>query len=84
MLVVAMAQVRLQRARFGALVGQLKAAGVPQHMGMGLITLAGRRQRNGYDLADAVTMINSVRFNPDPSHDSGFIARAQRDYRDQN
>jgi hypothetical protein len=26
----------------------------------------------------AVTMINSVRFNPDPSHDSGFIARAQR------
>ena len=25
----------------------------------------------------AVTMINSVRFNPDPSHDSDFIARAQ-------
>ena len=53
MLNIAMPQVVLNGARIGVLVGQVKAAGVPQHMRMGREAQAGDLTRERYELGKA-------------------------------
>ena len=50
---VAMAEICLQGARVGALIAKLKAAGMTEHVGVGLETELGRVALPGHHLAPA-------------------------------
>ena len=75
---VAMAEICLQGARVGALIAKLKAAGMTEHVGVGLETELGRVALPGHHLAPARRSEGEPRSDVNTNGDGGSWSRLSR------